>query len=224
MIKGFLFDMDGTVFDTERVYKESWHEVSKELGYDIPDQLLDMMRGSSRQSAIKIFNDFYGDDPHDYVEARQLREVVADRRLREGGVPLKPGARELTTYLRDKGISLALATSTYRPVVDFYLSDSGMEDVFDLIITGDMIERGKPEPDIFIRAARELGLEPSECVICEDSLNGIIAGRRSGARVYYIPDLNDISKEELELYTDGTFQSLTDMLAFISGSGDTFFL
>ena len=133
MIKGFLFDMDGTVFDTERVYKESWHEVSKELGYDIPDQLLDMMRGSSRQSAIKIFNDFYGDDPHDYAEARQLREVVADRRLREGGVPLKPGARELTTYLRDKGISLALATSTYRPVVDFYLSDSGMEDVFEKI-------------------------------------------------------------------------------------------
>ena len=88
-----------------------------------------------------------------------------------------------------------------------------MTDAFDVIITGDMIENGKPEPDIFIRAAEELGLEPSDCVVCEDSLNGIVAGRRSGARVFYIPDLNVISEEQLSEYTDRTFDSLLDVLS-----------
>ena len=77
MIKGFLFDMDGTVFDTERVYFKAWHKTSELLGYDIPDELLDMMRGSSVTSAIKIFGDFF-DGKHDYLEARKLRQQLAD--------------------------------------------------------------------------------------------------------------------------------------------------
>ena len=212
MTKAFLFDMDGTIFDTEKVYKKCWHEVSQVMGYEIPDELIDMMRGSSQPTGKRIWDEYFS-GAHDYWEARRIRQQIVDRELHENGVPVKPGARELTARLRELGIKNALATSTFRPVTDFYLSDSGMTDAFDVIITGDMIENGKPEPDIFIRAAEELGLEPSDCVVCEDSLNGIVAGRRSGARVFYIPDLNVISEEQLSEYTDRTFDSLLDVLS-----------
>ena len=214
MIKGFLFDMDGTVFDTERVYFKAWHKTGELLGYDIPDELLDMMRGSSVTSAIKIFGDFF-DGKHDYLEARKLRQQLADEDFKKNGVPLRPGARELVAYIREQGLKLALATSTYKEVVDFYLEDTGLTGAFDVVITGDMVKNGKPDPDIFITAAEKLGFRPEECAVCEDSLNGIKAGRSSGARVFYIPDLNRMTKEQIDLYVDETFGSLSDIIGYM---------
>ena len=214
MIKGVLFDMDGTVFDTEQIYFRGWKWVSKVLGYDIPDSLMDRMRGSSIPTAEKIFNDYF-EGRHEYMEARTRRQDFLDEEFRKHGVPLKPGAMELLHFLKEQGYRTALATSTFRKTAEFYLEKSGTKECFDVIIAGDMVKNGKPDPEIFLTAAEKLGLSAAECAVCEDSLNGVMAGRSSGAKVFYIPDLNKLTEEQLSLYVDRSFKNLLEVREYL---------
>ena len=216
VIKGFLFDMDGTVFDTERIYHDGWKWLGDDLGIEIPDILIDSMRGSGMATAKKLFADHFR-GRLDYMEARTRRQAYLDRVFEENGVPLKPGAKELLTWLKAHGYGIALATSTRLSTTEFYLERSGLGVGFDAIVSGDMVKKGKPDPEIFLTAAQRLGLDIRDCAVCEDSLNGIMAGRRSGATVYYIPDLNHMTKEQLDLYVDRSFDSLLDILAMLEG-------
>lgn len=215
MIKAILFDMDGTLFDTERLYYRCWKKVAEENGYEIPDELLNKMRGASLKEGSRHFNEYYNYE-RDYFEERAKRQFYVIEEIDKNGVPFMKGLTELFDFLKERGIKIALATSTVKEMAMKYVEISGLGNYFDAIVTGDMIEHGKPEPDIFLLAAEKLGEDIKECAVAEDSLNGIIAGRRSGARVFFIPDLSPVTDEEKAEYVDKEFKSLDEIIGYLA--------
>ncbi|MDO4438635.1 MAG: HAD family phosphatase [Eubacteriales bacterium] len=215
MIKAILFDMDGTLFDTERLYYRCWKKVAKENGYDIPDELLNKMRGASLKEGSRHFNEYFNYEK-DYFEERAKRQLYVKEEINKNGVPFKKGLVELFKFLKENGIKIALATSTIKEMAERYIEISGLSEYFDAIVTGDMIEHGKPDPDIFLLAAKNVGENIENCAVAEDSLNGIIAGRRSGAKVFFIPDLSPVSLEEKTKYVDKEFESLDDIIGYLA--------
>lgn len=214
MIKGLIFDMDGTIFDTEKLYYKGWKSVARDNGYEIPDELLDSMRGGALDVCAKIFNNYFKGE-RDFLTEREQRQKYIFKEVEKNGVPYKPGLKELFSYLKENGYKKALATSSHRNVVDFYLSNCDMsEGDFDFIMTGDMVKNGKPAPDIFIMAAKGLGLSPSECAVVEDSKNGIRAGYKSGASVIHIPDLERITSAE-EKMLSAKLDTLSDIIPWL---------
>ncbi len=192
-IKGILFDMDGTLFDTERLYRDIWLEMGRERGYIINDEMLDRMRGAAIQIGMEIFSAVNPD--FDYMEERKHRYARVAEYVRQNGVPKKPGLDAMLSTLKNRGYRLAIGSSTLRDQVSLYLRSACYEDTFDFVCSGDMLEKGhgKPAPDIFLRCAEALALPPEQCLVAEDSVNGIRAGHDAGCFVSGIPDLSDIT-------------------------------
>ena len=190
-IRGFIFDMDGTLFDTERLYRRFWFELGKEHGYYVDDHMLDLMRGASVQVGVKVFHDYNPDV--DYFAERKERYARVMQYVTEHGAPQKPGLVPMLTALKACGYKLGIGSSTMKTQVDAYLASAGITDIFDFIGTGEITTHGKPEPDIFLIVAEKLGRAPETCVVVEDSLNGIRAGHAAGCHVIGIPDLLDLT-------------------------------
>ena len=196
-IKGVLFDMDGTLTDTEIVYSRSIVMALKEQNLEPQENILDRVRGVSNQNFRKIVLSIYGDN----IEYDRFHKSVMDNYSlikEKEGVKLKSGAKELLDFLRESGIKTAVATSTVRESAEHTLKYANIKDYFDEIITGDMVTNGKPAPDIFVKAAMVLGLTPDECMGIEDSANGIRACLASGVYTVFVRDLIDIPEELLE--------------------------
>ncbi len=190
-LRGFIFDMDGTIFDTERLYRKCWYELQSERGYIITDAMLDRMRGASLQNGARIFE---GVNPqYSYLEERGYRMDRVFKYIDRDGVPLKPGLKELFSYLKEHNYRRALGTSTIQTQVDRYLAKAGMAEDFDFLGYGNLVEHGKPAPDLFLLCADRIGLKPSECAVVEDSINGITSAHAAGMTVIGIHDMNDLS-------------------------------
>lgn len=190
-IKALIFDMDGTIFDTERLYYRIWFELAAERGYIINDEMLTSMRGASIQKGAQIFSEVNPD--FDYARERALRMERVFSYVREHGVPKKPGLDEVMEYLHRQQYKICIGSSTPRPQVQRYLDSIDYEKHFDAVITGDLIENGKPAPDIFLLCAETLGLRAEECLVVEDSRNGVTAGHAAGCFVVGIPDLDSLT-------------------------------
>ena len=187
MVKGVIFDMDGTMFDTERLSTKGWIYAGKKLGVDIPVALTDSFRGRNPQAIRKKFAAYFG-DRLDYDTARAMKHEYFDEVTKES-VPHKEGLQDLLEYLKEHEIPAVVATSTERKRASRLIHMSGIEHLISNAIYGDMVERGKPEPDIFLEAARQLGRPAAECTVIEDSPNGLRASRRAGCRTLFVPDL-----------------------------------
>lgn len=194
MIKAVLFDMDGTVFDTERIYREGWFYAAEAIGFGEMEELLACVFGTAEKDIGTYVYKRYGAD-FPYEKMLALRADLIKRRIEENGVPLKDGVPEVFARLREKGIASALATSAPAFRVTDFLERSGLSASFSLVITGDCVNKSKPAPDIFLLAAKELGLKPAECMVVEDSHNGVRAGYNAGMQVAMIPDLQRFTPE-----------------------------
>ena len=124
----------------------------------------------------------------DYWEAKELRTQHVYKIRETEGIPVKKGVKDIFEYIRNYGLKCAVATSTRRESAEKTLHEIGVWDYLDAVVYGDEVEHGKPEPDIFLRAAKAIGVNPSEAVVVEDSINGIKAGYAAGMRVVHIPD------------------------------------
>lgn len=195
-IKGILLDMDGTILDTERLSIESWKYVNEVLGTNVSTEFVLRSMGLPSKEIAEKFNAVYGDQI-DYYTARKLRIEHMDNYMKEHGVPLKPGILKLLDTADSLGISCAVATSTSSEKAPPRLIAAGIYTRFKAVICGDMVANGKPEPDIFIAAAEAIGIKPGECVAIEDSRNGIIAAKRSGAFAMLVPDVIKPDKDML---------------------------
>lgn len=186
-MRAVLFDMDGVIFDSERAVLAVWREIAAQRGLEGIDAVFVRCVGVNRQRTREIFLETYpaldfGDfDKRVGTRFRSLYD--------KGRLPVKPGARELLAALRERGVPLALASSTRTEAVRRELEEAGLLGCFDAVVGGDMVMRSKPDPEIFLRAASLLGAEPAESFVIEDSFNGVRAGRAGGFRTLMVPDM-----------------------------------
>lgn len=210
-IKGFIFDMDGTLFATEELYGRAWKQVGREQGYIITDEMLNRMRGASLARGAEIFERV---NPNfDYYKVRERRLELVFEEIDAHGVPKKKGLDKLFAWLHAHGYKIALGTSTVGPQARRYLASVNMTDDFDFIGSGELVEHGKPDPDLFLLCAKELGLKPEECCVVEDSVNGLMAGVAAGGFVIGIEDLQDISSMTSQI--DAKLEALDDIIGWL---------
>ncbi len=187
MIRGVCFDMDGLLFDTEWLGADMMYKAVEEQGCKLTEAQWRANLGQNAAATKQALRNWFGNsiDP-DRFFTDWCRLMV--EHIRESGVPEKAGARAALTALREHGIRTALVTSNDEDVVAEYLALSGFRPFFDVIVTGGMVQHGKPAPDIYLKAAEALGLSPAECAGVEDSLNGVKAIRAAGMRCVMVPD------------------------------------
>lgn len=187
MVSGIIFDMDGVLIDSERQSNEGWLWAAEQLGVDMPMWLIDSFKGAPAELCCKFLDDYYK-GAIDYWEAKELRTQHVYKIRETEGIPVKKGVKDIFEYIRNNGLKCAVATSTRRESAEKTLHKIGVWDYLDAVVYGDEVEHGKPEPDIFLLAAKAIGISPSEAVVVEDSINGIKAGYAADMRVVHIPD------------------------------------
>lgn len=193
-IKAVLFDMDGVVLDTEKLYVRFWQEAAVSLGFPMTREHALGMRSLSREVGERQLKAFLGEDV-DYMEVRDKRIELMSAFIESHGVETKPGIHELLAYLKEKGIKTSIATSSPLDRTKKYLSQVGLVDDFDALVSGHMVAHGKPAPDIYQYAAENLGLKPEECLVLEDSPTGILAAYRAGCIPVMVPDQDEPNEE-----------------------------
>ena len=194
-MRGAIFDMDGLLIDSERIWQSQWHAIAAEMGLTLPESFPDEICGTAGERTLEVLRlRFPGGDPA-AIKAECTRRV---HKLEENGVPLKPGAREILTGLRRGGWRVALASSSPTDMIRVNLARCGIDGYFDALTSGQEVKNGKPEPDIFLLAAEKLSLPPEECYVLEDSLSGVEAGWRAHCRTIMVPDLMRPSAEARE--------------------------
>lgn len=189
MIKGVIFDMDGLMLDTEKLLMRFWIESAKEHGFDMkPEHVLSIRSLAGKYAAPKL-QGIFGKD-FDYNIIRNRRIELMNKYIEENGVEKKAGLDELLKYLKTNGYKIAVATATDKERAYKYLMGVNIWHYFDKFVCNAMVENGKPEPDIYIKACQELNLKPCECIALEDSPNGITSAYRAGCLPIMVPDLS----------------------------------
>jgi HAD superfamily hydrolase (TIGR01509 family) len=207
-IQAFIFDMDGLLLDTEGVYKRSWTEAARQLGFDLTDQIYLMLIGISVADAEKRLVEVFGSRfPIDEFrrDAKSRYEAIVETE----GIPLKPGVREILEWARLKNIPCAVATSTLSDEGRVRLAKHGVLKEFRVLIGRDMVSRGKPHPDLFLSAAKALGIDPSHSLVFEDAHTGVRAAKAANMQVLLIPDMLP-STPEIEHLATHVCKSLVD--------------
>jgi HAD superfamily hydrolase (TIGR01509 family) len=208
-----VFDMDGVIFDSERAVMECWIEIAKKYGIKDIEKACLACAGTNVAKTKEIMFETYGKD-FPYEEYAGEVSLMYHEKYDGGRLPMKPGVVELLTFLRKSGKKIALASSTRTQTVISQLRDANILDFFDAVICGDMVDRSKPAPDIFLRACHELGTKPERTYGIEDSYNGIRAASAGKLRPIMVPDLLPCN-EEMEGLTETVVDSLLDVINYL---------
>ncbi|MCH3971670.1 MAG: HAD family phosphatase [Oscillospiraceae bacterium] len=200
MIKAALFDMDGTLFDTERIDHDAWVAVG------LPEELYWHCIGRSRSAILDILHNGLHQDPLPFYDCyhRKTEEFL------QKGIPKKPGADYILSFLQKKGCAMALVTSSRQERAERNLARAGVQQYFQAVISGDQIVHSKPAPDIFLKAAQCLNCVPKDCMVVEDSFNGVRSGRAAGMFTVMVPDLLQPS-DEIRGMADAVLPSLREI-------------
>lgn len=188
MIRALLFDMDGLVFDSERIVQRSWNIAGEKLGYTNMGEHIYHTIGMNHAGANQYFAETLG-EMFPIEEFRTLARENFYNIVEKEGLPVKAGAKELIFYAKQMGYKTAVVTSSRKPYAEKMFRDAGMYQYFDGFIFGDMVTRSKPDPEIYIKAYEMLGIEPEYCIAFEDAPAGVEAAVAAGIDVIMVPDL-----------------------------------
>lgn len=213
-IRGVLFDMDGLVLDSEILYTRFWMEAANDLGYPMTLPQALGMRSLNRDAGQEKLREYFGPEIS-YPQVRARRIELMDAHIARYGIDVKPGIFELLAYLKDKGITCAITSSSPMENIRRHLSAHDLLHRFDQLCSGYDVPNGKPAPDIYLHGAAMLGLKPELCLALEDSPTGILSAYRAGCLPVMIPDQDqpDPATENL-LYAKA--DSLTDVISLLS--------
>lgn len=196
--KNVIFDMDGIIFDTERLMLSCWKSVCPNYGITDIEVIYPSCIGADDRRTLEIFDNYYGGK---YPLTKIRQEVIQLMRTEVdlNGPPMKPYVNDLLSYLKGNRFQIALASSTESQQVVRELTQAGIISYFNAVIGGDMVSRGKPAPDIFLYACRKLSCDPADAFVIEDSENGIRAAFSAGAAPIMVPDIIKPSAEVLNM-------------------------
>lgn len=192
-MQAVIFDMDGTLIDTERVSQAAWRRAAQDFRIEIPERILHAFVGCSIPNAMNMIDDEFG-DPAFTERLFNRRHEIFDATW-EDELELKPGAAEAVAAVRERGLAAALATSSVRDRAITSMERLGLMELFDAAVFDEDIEHHKPAPDVYLVAADHLGVEPTRCVAVEDSFNGVRSGAAAGMRTIMVPDYNEPTPE-----------------------------
>lgn len=213
MIQAVIFDMDGLMFDTEALAKTAWLQVGRELGYPIGEAQLAKIRGRTPAASAEVFRAAFG-PAFDYPRAKARRNALVEAAIHRDGIPVKPGLPELLRQLRAEGIRTAVASGSPKQTIWEYLALAGLEKSYDVCVSAEMVPRSKPAPDVFLLASQQLGEAPGNCLVLEDSGNGLLAAAQAGIPSVCVPDLAPPEPDILAL-AEAVFPDLTRVYGWI---------
>ena len=214
MIRLVIFDMDGLMFDTEQITCRAFMEKGVEYGLPLDKEKFVQILGLNSTSIISQYQELYGDR----VDGEKLYREIGGRKqeiLEKERLPVKKGLFELLDAIEKAGIKKAVASGSDQEVIDRFVTDAGLKERFDMMISSKAVERGKPYPDVFLEICRQLEVAPSDTLVLEDSDNGVKAAVAGGIPVINIPDLVEIPKNLQEQCLD-VKESLLDVIPYIN--------
>jgi len=191
-----IFDLDGLLLDTEIISKRAWTEAAIDFGFSISDSLYENVIGITELDTMDIFTNSLGND-FPAKKVNKLRLQLINEIIDKEGVNKKPGYNQIISYLNARKIKKAIATSSTYEFAVKKMKKAGIFTDFDFFSTGDKVEKGKPEPDIFLNAAKGLGIKSSLCIAFEDSDDGTTAATTAGMKVFVVPDLKSPNQESI---------------------------
>lgn len=216
-MKAVVFDMDGVIFDSEKLYRKHWMITGAEYGIEEEKMrsLCNQIAGATRVRNEKLMKSEFGQD-FDYGTFREKTMTRMDQDILENGLELKSGVLELFEYLKKENYKIGLATSTSKERAERNLKNAGIYTVFDQIIYGEMVQNGKPAPDIYQKACQNLGVKPEEAIGIEDSINGVKSSAAAGLHTIMVVDLIEPTKE-VENLADAIYDSLFQVIDLLRG-------
>lgn len=212
MIRIVFFDMDGTLIDTEKYFRRFWPKAAAAFGYEMSDGQALSMRSLGRPFAPAQLKEWFGPET-DYQAIRAKRTEMMEAQLRIDGLQRKPGAVEILEELKQRGIPAVVVTASPIERTERYLTEVGILQYFDRIISATQVAEGKPSSDVYLLASKEVGFPTEECLAVEDSPNGVMSAYRAGCKVVMVPD--QTPADEMLPYLDGVAETLADLGKFV---------
>lgn len=212
-VRGVIFDMDGTLLDTEKLYLRFWLEAANRMGYPMKEEHALAIRATAASVAEPMLKRLVCPE-FDYHGVRALRRRIMEEYVDIHGIDPKPGMIETLRAIRERGLRIGLATATPEPRARKYLHMVGAEQYFDAVTCADMVEHGKPAPDIYLLACARTGVRPSEALAVEDAPSGIRSAHAAGMRAVLIPD-RDVPGEEITALCHAVMPDLPSVLSLM---------
>ena len=214
MKRGAIFDMDGTLFDTEKLYRLAWIETADDFGLPRKPEMAPAMSGRGVKKILATIPQYFPEvDANEYF----MRVVKRVRKAIEEKLEIKSGVVEILQYFHENKIPMAIASSSATEDIEKNIKRAGIDKFFSAIVGGDQIENGKPAPDIFQLAAKKINLPPEDCYVFEDSANGIRGAAAAKCAAIMVIDQTPPLPEIRELCT-AVFYNMNDALDAIKKS------